>query len=86
MQKVIEQQQQVEVVKSGMKGNFVPICKPFGFVQADLQILSFLEVSDRDDMADIIVDGMELGDSVKRARQIISKRGNHKIKIRVTYR
>ena len=46
VQKVIEQQEQVEVVSSGMKGNFVPSYKLFGFVQPDLQILAFLEVGD----------------------------------------
>ena len=74
-------QEQVEVVNSGMKGNFVPSYKLFGFVQADLQILAFLIVSDRDDMAHIIVDGVELGDSVNRAHQIINKRGKNRIKI-----
>ena len=64
VQKTIEQQEQVEVVNSGMKGNFVPSYKFFGLIQADLQILAFLEVSDRDDMAHIIVDGVELGDSL----------------------
>ena len=68
-----------------MKGNFVPAHKFFGFIQADLQILSFLEVGDWDDMAHIIVDGMELGHSVNRARQIINKRGKNTIKIRFTY-
>ena len=46
VQKAIEQQEQVEVVNSGMKGSFVPSYKFFGLIQADLQILSFLEVSD----------------------------------------
>ena len=46
VQKAIEQQEQVEVVNSGMKANFVPSYKFFGLVQPDLQILSFLEVSD----------------------------------------
>ena len=46
VQKVIEQQEQVEVVNSGMKGNFVPPYGLFGFIQADLQVFSFLEVSD----------------------------------------
>ena len=86
MQKAIEQQEHVEVVSSGMKGNIVPSYKLFGFVQADLQILALLEVSDRDDMAHIVVDGMELGHSINRARQIINKRGKIEIKIRDTYR
>ena len=46
VQEVREQQEQVEVVNSGMKGNFVPSYKLFGLVQADLQILALLEVSD----------------------------------------
>ena len=46
MQKAIEQQEHVEVVSSGMKGNFVPSYTFFGLVQADLQVFSFLEVSD----------------------------------------
>ena len=46
VQKVREQQEHVEVVSSGMKRNFVPSYKFFGLIQADLQILSFLEVSD----------------------------------------
>ena len=86
VQKVIEQQKQIEVVNSGMKGYFVPSYKLFGFVQADLQILAFLKVSDCDYVAHIIVDGVELGHSVNRTRQIISKRGKNKIKIRDTYR
>ena len=69
-----------------MKGNIVPSYKFFGLVQADLQILALLEVSDRDDMAHIVVDGMELGNSVNRTRQIINKRGKLEIKIRDTYR
>ena len=73
VQKMTEQQEQVEVVSSGMKGNFVPSYKLFGFVQADLQKLAFLEVRDRDDMAHIVVDGMERGNSVKKNRQIINK-------------
>ena len=36
VQKVMEQQEQVGEVNSGMKGNFVPSYKLFGFVQADL--------------------------------------------------
>ena len=86
MQKAIEQQEQIEVVNSGMKRNFVPSYKLFGFVQPDLQILALLEVSDRDDMAHIVVDGMELGHSINRARQIIYKRGKIEIKLRDTYR
>ena len=46
VQKVIEQQEQIEVVNSGMKGNFVPAHKFFGLIQADLQILALLEVGD----------------------------------------
>ena len=69
VQKAIEQQEQVEVVNSGMKGSFVPSYKFFGLIQADLQILALLEVCDRDDMAHIIVDGVELGHSVNRTRQ-----------------
>ena len=84
VQKAIEQQEQIEVVNSRMKRNFVPSYKLFGLVQADLQILAFLEVSDRDDMAHIIVDGVELGHSVNRARQIINKRG--KIQLRLDSR
>ena len=86
VQKGREQQEQVEVVNSVMKRNFVPSHRLFGFVQADLQILALLEVSDRDDMAHIIVDGMELSHSVNRTRQIINKRGKNKILIRDTYR
>ena len=74
------------MVNSGMKGSFVPSYTFFGLVQADLQEFSFLEVSDRDDMAHIVVDGMELGNSVNKTRQIIIKRGKNKIKIRDTYR
>ena len=85
VQKVIEQQEQVDVVSSGMKGNYLPAYSFFGFVQADLQVFSFLEVSDGNNMAHIVVDGMERGNSVNRTRQIINKRGNHKIKIRDTY-
>ena len=88
VQKVIEQlkqQEQFEVVNYGRKGNLVPSYKFFGFVQSDLQILSFKEVSNCDDMANIIVDGVELGHSVKRARQIINKRGKQEIKSRETY-
>ena len=85
-QKEIEQQEQVEVVSSGMKGNLVPSYKFFGLIQADLQILALLELSDRDDMAHIIVDGVKLGHSVNRTRQIINKRGKNKILIRNTYR
>ena len=86
VQKAIEQQEQVEVVNSGMKANFVPSYIFFGFVQPDLQILALLEVSDRDYMAHIVVDGVELGHSVNRARQIINKRDKDNIKIRDTYR
>ena len=86
VQKGREQQEQVEVVSSGMKGSFVPSYKFFGLIQADLQILALLEVSDRDDMAHIVVDGVELGHSINRARQIINKRGKIEIKIRDTYR
>ena len=39
---------------------FFPSHELFRFVQADLQILALLEVSDRDHLADIVVDGMEL--------------------------
>ena len=85
VQKTIEWQEHVEVVNSGMKGNFVPSYRLFGFVQPDLQILAFLEVRDGYDMAHIVVDGVELGNSVNRARQIINKRGKNKIGIRVTY-
>ena len=46
VQKVIEQQEQAEVVNSAMKGNHLPSYSFFGFIQVDLQILSFLEVSD----------------------------------------
>ena len=46
VQKVLEQQEQVEVVNSGMKGNYVPPYGLFGFIQPDLQVLSFLEVCD----------------------------------------
>ena len=60
------------MMSSGMKGNFVPSYKLFGLIQADLQILALLEVSDRDDMALIVVDGMKLGNSVNRTRQIIN--------------
>ena len=74
------------MVNSGMKGNFVPSHKLFDFVQPDLQILALLEVCDRDDMAHIVVDGMELGNSINRARQIINKRGKIEIKIGDTYR
>ena len=84
-QKAIKQQEQVKVVNSGMKRNFVPSYKFFGLIQADLQILALLEVSDRDDMAHIIVDGVELGHSVNKARQIINKRSKNTIKIRFTY-
>ena len=73
------------MVNSGMKGNFVPSYKLFGFVQADLQKLAFLEVSDGYNMAHIVIDGMELGNSVNRTRQIINKRGKNKIRIRFTY-
>ena len=75
MQKAIEQQEQIEVVNSGMKRNFVPSYRLFGFVQPDLQILAFLEVRDGYDMAHIVIDGVELGNSVNRTRQIINKRG-----------
>ena len=85
VQKAIEQQEQVDVVNSEMKGIFVPSYKLFGFVQPDLQILALLEVSDRDDMAHIVVDGMELGNSVNRTRQIINKRNKLEIKIRDTH-
>ena len=81
VQKTQEQQEQIEVVNSGMKGNFVPSYKFFGFVQADLQILSLLEVCDRDDLTHIIVDGVELGHSVNRTRQIINKRGKMKSRL-----
>ena len=74
------------MVISGMKGNFVPSYKFFGFVQADLQILALIEVVDCDNVTYIVVDGVKLGDSMKRARQIINKRGKNKIKIRDTYR
>ena len=86
VQKVIKQQEQIEVMSSGMKGNFVPSYKLFGFVQADLQILALLEVVDCDNVTYVVVDGVELGDSVNRARQIINKRGKHNIKIKDTYR
>ena len=46
VQKMIEQQEQVEVVNSGMKGNFVPSYGLFGFVQPDLQKSALLEVGD----------------------------------------
>ena len=68
-----------------MKGNFVPPYGLFGFVQPDLQILAFLKVRDGYDMAHIVVDGVELGDSVNKARQIINKRSKNNIKIKVTY-
>ena len=74
------------MVNSGMKGNFVPSYSFFGLVQADLQEFSFLEVSDRDDMAHIVVDGVELGHSMNITSQIINKLGNIKIPIRDTYR
>ena len=74
------------MVNSGMKGSYLPSYKLFGFVQPDLQILALLEVCDRDDMAHIVVDGVELSHSVNRARQIINKRGKIEIKIRDTYR
>ena len=35
-QKATEQQEQVEVVNSGMKGNYLPANSFFGFVQAYL--------------------------------------------------
>ena len=70
----------------GNEWNYVPSYEFFRFIQADLQILALLEVSDRDDMAHIIVDGVELGHSINRARQIINKRGKIEIKIRDTYR
>ena len=73
------------MVNSEMKGNLVPSYELFGFIQADLQKLALLKVSDCDDMAQIIVDGVELGDSMNRTRQIINKRGKNKIKIRDTY-
>ena len=68
-----------------MKGNIVTPYNLFGFVQADLQILAYLEVSDCDDVTNVVVDGMELGDFENRARQIINKRGKHRIKTRDTY-
>ena len=86
MQKVREQQEQVEVVNSGMKGNYLLLHELFGFVQADLQVFSFLEVRDCDDLTNIVVDGVELSHSVNRTRQIINKRGKNEIKIRNTYR
>ena len=46
VQKMIEQQEQVEVVNSGMKGNYLLSHELFGFIQADLQVFSFLEVRD----------------------------------------
>ena len=36
VQKVREKQEQVEVVNSGMKGNYLPAYSLFGFIQADL--------------------------------------------------
>ena len=45
VQKATEQQEQKEVVNSGMKGNYLPPYKIFGFIQADLQVFAFLEVS-----------------------------------------
>ena len=63
------------MVNSGMKGNYLLLYELFGFIQADLQVFSFLEVSDCDYLADIIVDGVKLGHSVNRTRQIINKRG-----------
>ena len=44
--KTQEHQEHVEVENSGIKGNYLPPYEFFGFVQADLQILSFLEVVD----------------------------------------
>ena len=75
VQKVREKQEQVEEVNSGMKGNYLPSYSFFGFIQTDLQIFSFLEVSDCDYLAHIIVDGVELSHSENRTRQIINKRG-----------
>ena len=69
-----------------MKGNYLLSYELFGFIQPDLQVFSFLEVSDCDYLALILVDGVELGHSVNRTRQIINKRGKNKIKIRDTYR
>ena len=69
------------MVNSGMKRNFVPSYRLFGFVQPDLQILAFLEVRDGYDMAHIVVDGVELGHSVNRARQIIDKAANIKLRL-----
>ena len=85
VQKVREQQEQVEVVNSRMKGTRVPSYKLFGFVQADLQELALLEVADRDNVTNVVVDGVELGDSVNKSRQIVNKRVKIKIKLRDTY-
>ena len=85
MQKVIKMQEQVKVVTSVMKGNRVPSYKLFGFVQTDLQVLALLEVVDRDNVTNVVVDGVELGDSVNKSRQIVNKRGKIKIKLRDTY-
>ena len=46
VQKVIEQQEQAEVVNKWNEAKLPTPYEFFGFVQADLQILSFLEVSD----------------------------------------
>ena len=60
VQKVLEQQEQVEVVNSGMKGNYVPPYGLFRFIQPDLQVLSLLEVCDCDNMTSVVVDHVEL--------------------------
>ena len=57
-----------------MKGNYVPSHKFFHFIQADLQVFTFHEVGDSDHLAHIIVDGVELYDSVIRIRKNINKR------------
>ena len=69
VQKVRKKKEQVEVVNSGMIGNYLLLYELFGFIQPDLQVFSFLEVSHWDDLAHIIVDGVELGHSVNRTRQ-----------------
>ena len=81
VQKVLEQQEQVEVVNSGMKGNYVPPYGLFGFIQPDLQVLSFLEVCDWDNMTSVIIDRVELRDPVNRTRQIIKNAANGKLRL-----
>ena len=86
VQKALEQHEPDKVVNSRMKRSLVPSYKLFGFVQADLQVLALLEVVDHDYVTNVVVDGVELGDSVNKSRQIINKRGKLEIKIRDTYR